>query len=123
MKYKNFKKLILAYKNLLDSLSELADIGFDLYGEGKYNLMVDIETMLYCQLQESYTEEGVDWVSWFIFESEFGEKDWSKYRTVETFDSDKDSKYGAFDEDGEPICYNLKSTWKYIEKNHKLKKK
>ena len=32
----NFKKLILAYKNLWDSLSELADIGFDLYGEGKY---------------------------------------------------------------------------------------
>ncbi len=120
MKYNNFEQLLLSYKNLWDKLSELADMGFDLYGEGKYDLMVDIEAMLYCQIKDVYTDDGVDWVSWFIFENEFGSKDWSLYKTFESFDKDGDLKYGAFDEDDNPICYDIKSTWEYLEKNHKL---
>lgn len=122
MKYENFETLITSYKDLWDSISELADMGFDLYGEAKYNLMSPIETMLFCQLNEFYTEEGVEWVTWFIFENEFGEKDWTNYKRFGNFSSDEDSKYGAFDEDGKPICYDLKSTWEYIDKNHKLDK-
>lgn len=127
MKYKNFKKLILAYKNLWDSLSELADMGFDLYGEGKYNLMNDIETMLYCQLRDSYTEEGVDWVSWFMFENEFGKKDWGKFLSYKrTEDGESELIYeegeirpGATDENGNSICYSIKSTWKFIKQYKK----
>lgn len=75
MKYKKFEKLLLSYKNLWDNLDELETIGIDLCsGEKKYDLMKDIEIMLYCALEISYKQKGVDWVSWFMFDDNFGEK-------------------------------------------------
>jgi hypothetical protein len=32
------------------------------------------------------------------------------------------SKYGAHDENGNPICHSIKSTWEYLEKNHRVVK-
>jgi len=29
--------------------------------------------------------------------------------------------YGAEDEKGNPICYSVKSTWKYLEENYRTK--
>ena len=33
-------------------------------------------------MESHYNEQGVDWVNWFIFENDFGEKDWTKYKTI-----------------------------------------
>jgi hypothetical protein len=68
---------------------------------------------------------------WFIYEFDYGEKDWSK---VPLYTTDKDghamlvpdsenNQYGAHDENGNPICYDYKSLWKYLEKECKKKKK
>jgi hypothetical protein len=118
MEYKNFESLLLSYKNLWNKLSELEDLGFDLY-EGKFKLMEDIENMLYISLKNEYNEEGVDWVSWFMFENDFGKKDWSILKLINEDKKTKKSKYGAFNEKGKPIFYSMKNTWKILEKEYK----
>jgi hypothetical protein len=30
-----------------------------------------------------------------------------------------ETQYGASDENGNPICYSIKSTWQFLEKNYK----
>lgn len=120
MKYKNFKSLLLSYKNLWDKLNELEGLGFNLY-EGKFKLMEDIENMLDISLKNEYNEKGVDWVHWFIFENDFGKKDWSKTKLFNNDDNNKKSKYGAFDKKGNPIFYNFKNTWEILEKEFKKK--
>jgi len=32
-----------------------------------------------------------------------------------------EARYGACDENGNPICYSIESTWEYLEKNHRIK--
>ena len=124
MEYNNFEILLLSYKSLWEKLNNLEDLGFDFY-DGKFKLMEDIENMLYTSLKNEYNEEGVDWISWFIFENDFGKKDWSKTRCVNHVNEEKNknSKYGAFDEKGRPIFYSMKNTWKILEKKYKNEKK
>jgi hypothetical protein len=120
MKYKNFESLLLSYKNLWNKLNELEELGFDLY-EGKFKLIEDIENMLYTSLKNEYNKEGVDWISWFIFENDFGKKDWSISKIINEDKKTKKSKYGAFNEKGKPIFYSMKNTWKILEKEYKKK--
>jgi hypothetical protein len=54
-----------------------------------------------------------------MFESDFGKKDWSKLRSLNNKPSPND-KYGARDQDGNPICYDIKSLWEEIQQ-YKLK--
>ncbi len=80
-------------------------------------------------LKSHYDEEGIDWVNWFIFENDFGEKDWSKYKTFKKSNEEifrsiagaEKEKFGARDADGNPIFYSIESTWEYLEKHHRLK--
>ena len=78
-------------------------------------------------LDSHFTDEGVDWINWFIFENEWGQKDWS---LVPTFDSvtgkmedntDPMRKYGAKDEKGEPICHSFESTYEFVKQYLKYK--
>jgi hypothetical protein len=77
-------------------------------------------------LETHYTNDGIEWVSWFIFENEWGETDRSKlpvYRKNESGVMELDLNYNghaANDENGNPICYDIKSLWEYIEEHHKL---
>jgi hypothetical protein len=74
-------------------------------------------------IKEIYGDEGVDWFSWFCYESEFGQKDWS---TAPSYEKNEEGifvkvketgevRYGATDKDGNPICYDWKSLWEYLE--------
>jgi len=100
MQQKEFKKLIKKYKSLSNKLSELHDLGFDLY-EGKFELMSDIEKMFDITIESHYTKQGTDWINWFVYENDYGK-----------------NKLEAKDGD-EPICYDIKSLHEYIEKHHK----
>lgn len=125
MKYKHFLNLILYYKKISETMSELHDIGFDFF-EGKYKLMDDIENIFSTTIKSHYTKEGVDWIEWFIYEADYGEKDFSK---IPTYVIDKDGKtqildkddigWGANDENGNPICYSYLSLYEYIEQYKK----
>lgn len=101
MEYKDFKKIINTHKSGMSMISELYDLGFDLM-EGKFQLTEIIDKQFDTILSLVYTDAGIDWVTWFIYESNYGTK----------------TGITATD-DGEPICYSLKSLWEYIEKNHK----
>lgn len=116
MEYKDFLSLLMTYKKLTDDLSELHDIGFNFF-EGKYRLMYHVEQIFETAISLHYTEAGVDWINWFIYENEYGQKDWTVY------DSKGDKfKHPATDENGNPICYSFESLWNYIEEHHKIKK-
>ena len=54
-------------------------------------------------IKEIYGEEGCDWFSWFCYERDFGAKE-----------------VGAWDENKNPICYDVESLWNYLEE---IKKK
>lgn len=127
MEYTYFVQILQNYKKFWEDISSLHDIGFDLM-EGKYDLALPLEAIFKASIKSHYGTAGWEWVSWFAFESEFGEKDFSKtpnlvkqedgkYKSVE-----KTSKFGAHDEDGNPICYSFESLWEYLEKNHKQQK-
>lgn len=49
-----------------------------------------------------YGKEGHEWIDWFCYENNFGEKG-----------------KNAWDENKNPICYDYKSLWEYLEKNCK----
>lgn len=124
MKYESFLTLIMTYKKVSEEISELYDIGVDLL-EGKYKILGKVGDMLNEAMEVSYGEEGLDWVNWFIFENEYGQKDWS---TAPLYSEDGklikeagEVRHSAHDENGNPICYSYESLWEYLESNHKSK--
>ena len=125
MKYKEFSKIIDRLKEYDSSVQKAHKVGIDVYdfADGLHQI-IDI------LIKEVYGEEGADWFGWFCYDSEYGEKDWNKGNldTYEIIDSkmvkvkkSKKRKYGAAGKDGNPICYSVKSTWEYLEKNYKSK--
>lgn len=122
MKYEHFLKLLLSYKKFNETISELHDIGFDLY-EGKYKVAPLVEGILDTTFESHYTKEGIEWIDWFIYEADYGTKDWSNRPA---YGLDKDGKmvlvhkegevrWGATDENDNPICYSFESLFEYIE--------
>ena len=101
MQLKEFQNLLEKYKSFSDKISELHDIGFDFY-EGKYPLMSDVESLFDIMISTHYNEKGLDWINWFIYETNYGKKDME-----------------GKDENGNPICYDVNSLFEYIEKYHK----
>jgi hypothetical protein len=71
-----------------------------------------------------YGEEGADWFSWFCYESNYGQKDWSTAPSYKVNDDGTstlvheagEARHGAVDQDGNPICYDWESLWEYLEK-------
>ena len=125
MKLEHFEKLLNEYRKASDMISELYDIGFDLM-EGKYKLSDSLYHLFISSLESHYTDDGIDWVTWFIYENDWGEKDWNimpLYKRNEdgitelVMDSER---HGATDENGNSICHDIPSLWQYIETEHKL---
>jgi hypothetical protein len=125
MQYSHFLQILLSYKKFIEDISKLYDMGFNLM-DGKYELTKPIELMLQSSIESHYGNEGWEWVSWFVYDSNFGEKDFSTIPTLikkedETTEMVESSTFGAQDENGNPICYSFESLWEYLEKEHKNK--
>lgn len=123
MTYTHFLQIILSHKKFSEDVSSLYGIGFDLM-EGKYNLVNPVATILESSIKSHYGDGGWDWVSWFIWESDYGQKDFSannacRLKEDGTTELVPSSVYGAHDENGNPICYSYESLWEYLETNHK----
>jgi hypothetical protein len=121
MEYKEFSEIIDRLKEYDSSVQKAHKVGIDVYdfADGLHHIINIL-------IKEVYGVEGADWFSWFCYESEYGEKDWKKLDTYETIDNKmvkvkKSKKNGATDENGKPIFYSVKSTWKYLEENYKSK--
>ena len=126
MTYEEFLGVLMPYKKLNEDFSELYRMGFDLL-EGKYRIEENVSKILDCFLTSHYTDEGVDWINWFIFENEWGTKDWSKLPVYDMegkliHEADPMKAYGAKDEDGNPVCFSFESTYEYVKQYLKNKK-
>ncbi len=91
--------------------------------------MSDNVSIMFESVLESYfTEEGIDWINWFIYENEWGTKDWSKLPTIDgltgkiILEEYPMKAYGAKDENGNPICFSFESTYEYVKQYLKNKK-
>ena len=62
--------------------------------------------LIHLLIKEIYGEEGVDWFSWFCYENDYGH-----------------GKLEAWDADKNPICYDLKSLWEFLEANKPIAEK
>ena len=120
MEYEDFLGILIPYKKLMEDFSELYSMGFN-FMDGKYELENNVAKIFDAALNSHFTEEGVDWINWFVYENDWGEKDWSIYKVFnsqgEITDRDPMEAYGAKDENGKPICYSFESTWELV-KNH-----
>ena len=120
MEYEDFLGILMPYKKLMEDFRELYSMGFN-FMDGKYELENNVAKIFDAALNSHFTEEGVDRINWFVYENDWGEKDWSIYKVFnsqgELTDRDPMEAYGAKDENGKPICYSFESTWGMV-KNH-----
>lgn len=125
MTYEEFLSVLMPYKKLNDDFRELYQMGFD-FLEGKYKLEENVSMIVDSFLTSNFTEEGVDWINWFMFENEWGSKDWSRLPVFDKegnliHDADPMKAYGASDENGNPICFSFESTYEYVKQYLKNK--
>jgi hypothetical protein len=115
MTYETFLKITLTLQKVDRELHELYKRNVDLL-----EFVDPYQNIIMLLIREVYGEEGADWYSWFCYENDFGQKDWSKTRNVIVNGEleDREVEYGAYDENGNPICYSFESTWEYLEKNY-----
>jgi hypothetical protein len=104
MKFKQFEELLNNFRSTMRSLSDLYDIGFDFY-EGKYQLASDIENIFMLAIESHYEKEGVEWIEWFVFENDYGDK------KMEAWEETKKGK--------KLICQDIKGLWEYIKQHKK----
>jgi hypothetical protein len=97
MTIEQFKKLIDLHRQAQKNLSELHDIGVDLF-EGKYKIAGYIEGMMETAMVSSFGEIGAEWVDWFIYETDY----------------QSNKKYEARDENAELICQDEEGLYNYI---------
>lgn len=127
MTYEEFLKILMSFKKINEDISELYDIGFD-FLEGKYRMSDNVSIMFEAVLESYFTDEGIDWINWFIYENDWGTKDWSKLPTFDgvtgkiILEEDPVKAYGAKDENGNPICFSFESTYECVKQYLKNKK-
>lgn len=103
MKLENFKTIINNLQSIYDKIEKVVDFGVNCICEGKNNIMIHLQDIVIAAFSDHYNKEGVDWIIWFIYETDFQENG------VLTVYNDK------------PIYYDIDSLHKYIEEHCKNK--
>lgn len=102
MKYEEFSKILETYKKGQEMLDELYKLGFD-FAEGKFQLVDVLHGILFASLDIHYTEDGCEWVSWYIYETNWQQKE----------------NYEAYDDQKNLIAQDLKGLWELLEQDYK----
>ncbi len=101
MEFEDFKALIKHLKKTNKMFRKLENIGFSFLANRKFPLWEQHDKLFDITISSHYTDMGVDWINWFVYENDFG-------------------KGGLTANDrGNPICYDLKSLHEYIEQYKK----
>ena len=121
MTYEHFEKLMNANKDYLEKMQKIYDIGIEFKGELEF--MLCIEKIFDTAIESEYGKGGAETILWFMYDNDWGKKDWRG----DTWGYDQKGKivkiagnvdgYGMHDKNGNPICYDLKSLWEYLESN------
>ena len=122
MTYERFLKVVLGLQKQDREISKAYKLKIDLL-----DFVDPYHTIISELIKEIYGEEGYEWFSWFCYESDYGQKDWSKHASYKQTDDGKivleyeagEVRFGATDEEGNPICYDVESLYQYLEANHK----
>lgn len=126
MQYSKFREIVLKLKKHGEMTHKAMDLKIDLL-----DFCNDLHEIIVILIKEEYGEEGYDWFSWFCYDSEYGEKDWSEFPLYKLNESGEfvkikeagEKRAGAYDEKNRPICYTIRSTWEYLEQNYAKRKK
>ena len=118
MTYEDFLAVGLRLQKIEKVRTELMKLGVDML-----DLFDPYDEIVNVLIKEIYGEKGLDWFSWFCYESEFGQKDWTKVPTYIKNDEGTltkiyeagEQRHGATDEEGNPICYDWESLHLYLE--------
>lgn len=118
MTYEKFLKIGMT----LEQQSELCD-DLGKWGINVIDLLEPYYEVIEELIEEVYGKEGSEWFYWFCYESNFGKKDWSEQDayiknddgTMTKVKSAGEEQSGAVDEQGNPICYDWKSLYEYLE--------
>ena len=102
MEYGDFLKVTLGLQKESRVVSELYDRRVDLI-----EFMDPYHAIISTLVKSIYGEKGLDWFTWFCYESDFGQSVYT--------DKDGNPAHGATDENGEPICYSFESLWEFLE--------
>jgi hypothetical protein len=92
MKLESFAYLIKSLKDSFEKDHEFYKLGLDIS-----NISDPYSQIITHLLRVYYGESGEDWISWFLYER---------------VDSDESQ---AWDEEKNPICYDIESLWKHVE--------
>jgi len=127
MKYEIFLRLIMTYKKAEENARQWHEFGIDLH-EGKYPIAPYLYDIMEAGFESTYNEDGIDWISWFIFENEYGHKAWGDIKSMREMEDGTTKEVesdgiGARDKDGKPIAYSYESLWELLEKDYKIKSK
>lgn len=96
-----FISILDTYKTINQIFSDLCDIGFDFFENKKFPLIHLNEKQFHAFMSTRYNKEGVEWISWFMYDYNWGES----------------NEPGAWDVDRNPICTSIESLYDYIEAN------
>lgn len=99
MNFEKFESIVLELKKQDKIQSKLYKCNVDLldFIDPYHKIISEL-------LIEVYGEEGYDWFSWFCYENNYGEKG-----------------LGAWDENKNPICQDIKGLWEYLEHKKQTK--
>lgn len=117
MKKENFKNILKSYYDISVHISDLYDIGFNLSDNKRFPINDLISNMFSQSILSHYNDEGLDWVTWYLFE----------FNKVHALSSDDELMYpdrepAAWDSKGSPICFNIDALYDYINENCKPEK-
>jgi len=73
MEYEDFLGILMPYKKLMEDFRELYSMGFN-FMDGKYELENNVSRMFDAALNSHFTEEGVEWINWFVYENDWGKR-------------------------------------------------
>jgi hypothetical protein len=103
MKYEDLEKYLYILSEQHKKLEELHKLGVDLIDfSDPYMTLTRILWM------EILTSEGLDWLEWFIWERG-------------GIEGKPINEIGAWDENGNPICKDLKGVYEYLVANNYFK--
>ena len=100
MTKEQFIEVIKLHKQSTDNLNEYYKMGLDLL-DNKKSPVEPLFKVIDILFDSIYTEEGVDWISWYIYDNNYGEEELTAF-------------------DGETqICKNIDELYDYIQKYKK----
>jgi len=95
MEFTKFKSILDRLKSIGDKTQTLYSLGVDIIEYSD-----EYESIISKILTEYYTEEGYDWISWYLYEK---------------FPPGSDEELKAYDSSGKEICNNYESLWELVE--------